>query len=122
MNNFYQTQTSKSFKIFFLFCVAILVFAIPYAYMYNQEGSETVTIYSVNEQQHISGNNEDGFSTTYYYYVSTDKGMYRIDTDGIFHSDAFGSLNPGETYYIKTRGVRAPFFGIYPFIMSAQKV
>lgn len=121
MSYYNNPSTSKTFKYFFVFVIIAIVLALPTVFMYNQQGTETVTIYSIKEQQHVSGN-DNGFSTTYYYYVSTDKGMYRIEPDGIFHSNSFGGLKEGSTYYIETRGISIPFFGVYPFIMNAKEI
>ena len=114
-NNNYNT--GKSFRNFFLICAAFIVIALPIAIMYSHQQTETIKIISINTRMHVSGS-DGNTSSTYEYLVSTDKGIFKIEPDGIFHSNDFGNLVVGETYTVKTCGFSVPILGIYPFILE----
>ena len=110
-------NTGKSFRNFLFVCVALIVMFLPMAIMYSHQETETIKVISINTRMHVSGSDGNS-SSTYEYLVSTDKGIFKIEPDGIFHSNAFGNLVIGETYTVKTCGFSVPILGIYPFILE----
>lgn len=90
------------------------------AAQYTKESHETAKVYSVVEQQEVSGN-KDGFNTHYEYLVNTDKGTMRISPSGVYASSAFGTLKEGKEYEFFLRGYNIPFLGMYPNIITARE-
>lgn len=107
-------------KLFIYLLLFSLLIAVPTLLSYMHEEFQTVTVISTNEQQHL-WDNGDGIDTKYYYLVNTDKGVYEISPSGIYHSNAFGTLQPGKSYTIHTRGYNVPLFNIYPHIINATE-
>ena len=102
--------------------IAIIFLVIFLAYKtstINHDSSEHI-IMSISKIENVSGN-EDGFSTEVYYLVTTDKGAYRIETTGWNAHPECASIREGQTYILTTQGINAPFFGMYPAIISYQK-
>lgn len=101
--------------------IAIIVVCVASVFVqYSYEQSLKVVVRSITTQQNFTGTT-DQFSTSYTYYVGTDKGVFKIQPDGIFASRDFGALETGKTYFIKTRGMEYPMFGIYPYIIKAKE-
>lgn len=114
-------KTKSTFRnCFFAILILGIIIGVPYVTTYNHEKIQTITIYSINTKLHVSGSDGDTYST-YEYLVSTDKGIFKIEPDGFFHSDMFGKLEEGKTYTVKTRGFSVPLLGIYPNIMEEIK-
>ena len=110
-------------RLFLGILIFFLIIVIPISALYLHESVENVTVISVNEQQHICNSGEDGIVTTYYIYlINTDKGVYEITPSGIFHSTAFGIIQPNKSYRIHTRGIREPLFNLYPYIIDATEL
>lgn len=94
-----------------IICSAILEFT--------KEDIVLAKVISVNAQQELTGS-KDNKSLSYKYLVGTDKGTYEITPSGLMSSKAFGTLEIGKTYKIKTRGYSFPVFGLYPYIIEAE--
>lgn len=101
-----------------MFFAGLIIFPVR---NYNKVEHHTLTVYSVNTQQSVSGTKE--FMTTRYrYLIGTDKGMYEISPDGLCASPMFGRIESGKTYKCMTRGYRYNTFGLYPYIVEATEV
>lgn len=111
----YETR-SNIMKTILIIIGLMLFIGVPFA-MYTHEETHTITVYSINQRMHVYGSDGDTYSS-YEYLVSTDKGVFKIDPDGIFHSSMFGKLEVGKTYTVKTRGYSVPLLGIYPNIID----
>jgi len=104
-------------------CILALFLAgiVGYGYMmYQKVDHVTAKVVNITQQQNVSGD-KDHFSTTYTYIVSTDKGVFNIQPDGLFASSAFGTLEKGKTYRFEVRGGRSDFMGIFPYIIKADE-
>ena len=87
---------------------------------YTHEESFTATVYNVTTQMNLTGD-KDAFSTSYSYYVSTDKGILKIQPDGLMASKDFGRLENGKTYRFHTRGYSYPLLKVYPYVITARE-
>lgn len=111
----YKTRASFMKAVCIILGFALIIGG-PFA-MYTHEETHTITVYSINQRMHVYGSDGDTYSS-YEYLVSTDKGVFKIDPNGIFHSSMFGRLEVGKTYTVKTRGYSVPLLGIYPNIID----
>ena len=105
-----------------LFWVTIIFICIGLGYWINfsNETTQTHTILSIDKVEATNGDS-DGFHTTVYYQVSTDKGAYKITTEGFNAAPECAGIKKDSTYVLTTRGVRASFFGYYPCIIRVKE-
>jgi hypothetical protein len=90
--------------------------AVFFTAFYTNVKTETLKVMGIPAPRvSVSGSDGDTYSSCEY-FVATDKGMYKIEPDGFFHSDAFGMLEMGHTYTVQVRGFTNNFLGIYPYI------
>ena len=88
---------------------------------YKHTERKEVLVKSLVTQQEIRGN--DGtVLTVYKYLINTDKGTYRITSEGIYSSNCFGSLEENKTYMITTRGYSFTLIGMYSYIIDAYEI
>lgn len=89
---------------------------------YTTEETITAKVVSINTRLEI-GSSSDGItqaSTTY--LVSTDKGVFKIQPDGLMASSSFGMLETGKTYRLHVRGIRMELMKHLPYIIDAEEV
>lgn len=79
------------------------------------------TIMSIDKVEKTSGD-KDGFTTKVYYIVTTDKGIYHIETSGFNAHPECAGMKKDSTYLLTTRGLNFPFIGRYPDVIHYQKV
>lgn len=78
-------------------------------------------IISIEPADRVVGDS-DRIDTYRRYFVTTESGLYIIETAGINAAPQYASfLRADSTYLLKTRGIRIPFFGRYPRIVGAIK-
>ena len=104
---------------FWAFVIALFVCGILAIDLAN-ERTQTHKVLSIDMVQKTQGDS-DGFYTTVYYQVSTDKGSYRIEMDGLNAAPECAGIKKDSTYVLTTRGANVPFFGIYPSIIRVAK-
>jgi len=78
-------------------------------------------IISVDKVERILSYSEGGVYTEVYYLVTTDKGAYIVAMEGFNAAPQYAGLQKDSTYIITTRGIKFPFFGIYPYIIDVKK-
>lgn len=88
---------------------------------YVHESDLTAKVISINAQQ-ITHGDENGFSTSYRYIVTTDKGILYIKPDGLLASPQFGAVQEGKIYHFHLRGYTIPIIGFYPNIIEAEEI
>lgn len=104
-----------------LYCILILLgVALIYWFNFSNETTEVHKVYSIDKVEKTVGDS-DGFTTELYYMVTTDKGAYKIVSEGFNASPQYAGIQKDSTYVLTTRGVKFPFLGIYPKIISAKK-
>lgn len=89
---------------------------------YTTEETITAKVVSINTRLEI-GSSSDGItqaSTTY--LVCTDKGVFKIQPDGLMASPFFGMLETGKTYRLHVRGIRMERMKHLPYIIDAEEV
>lgn len=107
-------------KPIFLFSV-ILVIGLLFSFDYNHVENHTIVVNDVQTLQHVSSN-DGNVSTSYENRVLTDKGVFRVETSGLFaHPEVLGMINKGDTLEITTRGIEISLLGKYRFIVTANK-
>lgn len=93
--------------------IALVILSMPF---WNKQTQEHKVL-RVDMIQNTQGSS-DYFYTDVYYVVITDKGTYLISTSGFNAGLNCSAIEEGETYIMTTRGVRIPFIGKYPKIIS----
>ena len=88
---------------------------------YTTEETVTARVVSINSRLDIMGSDKTTSASTTY-FVSTDKGVFRIEPDGLMASSAFGMLEKGKTYRMRVRGIRYETTGSLPYIIEAEEV
>jgi hypothetical protein len=128
--NFYETKTYKDHvkyqnrKLVIKTALIVAFIAACLYGMYQFYGNErvvTAKVISINTRMHVSGSDGNTYST-YEYLVTTDRGIFKNQPDGIFYSKVFGNLENGKTYDFTIRGFEMAILGVYPFIIDAQLV
>ena len=103
----------------FILLICLIFFggiATLFATFYTRVKTETIKVVNLPPPRiSVSGSDGDTYSSCEYFVV-TERGMFRIEPDGIFHSNAFGMLEEGHTYTVQVRGFTNSFLGIYPYI------
>lgn len=89
---------------------------------YTHEETVTARVVSINGRLDISNDEEGVAYTSTTYFVSTDKGVFRIEPVGLMASSAFGMLEKGKTYRMRVRGIRYETTGSLPYIIEAEEV
>lgn len=88
---------------------------------YSKEENVTAKVISINTRLELGTIRDNPTNASTTYLVSTDKGVFKIEPDGIMASPAFGRLEVGKTYKIHARGVRMETFGAFPYIIEAEE-
>lgn len=79
-----------------------------------------VRVNKVDKIGKVSGSNEN-ISTRIYYLLYTDKGIFRIDIDGILaHPEFAGKMEKDSVYEISVCGVDVPFWGVYRNVVDVK--
>lgn len=102
--------------ILLLFLVASETF-----YEFYGEKTEQHTIQSIDKVENTTGDS-DGFYTEIYYIVTTDKGIYHINTTGFNAHPECVAIKVDSTYMLTTRGMSCPFIGMYTSIIGYKKI
>lgn len=105
-----------------MFILAVLVMVISVKLGYTREGEYTIT--QVEKVSNTHGSS-DHFTTEPKYYVYTDYGVFLIEMSGLnaypFGLQLIGSKGFPKTLYMKTRGARLEWLGLYPNIIEIQE-
>lgn len=113
-------STSCMTTIIISICAIGCVFFYGPAKLMNEQTNKCKVI-SIDKAEDRSGNS-DGFHTTVYYIVTTDKGSYRVETSGINAHPECLAMKNDSTYIITTRGMSFPIFGVYPSIIGYKPI
>ena len=102
--------------------VLLIVCIIAISSMLKFVGEQTMrhTIMSIDKVEKTSGD-KDGFTTNVYYIVTTDKGIYHIETSGFNAHPECAGMQKDSTYLLTTRGFNFPFMGMYPSVIHYQR-
>lgn len=89
---------------------------------YTTEETVTAKVVSINTRLEIGSSSDEITHASTTYLVSTDKGVFRIQPDGLMASSAFGMLETGKTYRLHVRGIRMELMKHLPYIIDAEEV
>lgn len=122
MTNFkgFNKKTRIIIQIVFVIIIALMICLSAYLKNYSNPQKDTHTILRVDKVESVQGDN-NGFTTSVYYMISTDKGAYKIKTNGLNACLECTGLKEGETYILITRGMNIPILGMYPNIVGYEK-
>jgi hypothetical protein len=111
------SSANSTIGIFFI--VAVIFIAIwLFVEMYNPHTEHDVTVISKDLVTDVSGSDGD-VSTSVYYLVITDKGTFKMKTQGLNQASGdIYKIEPGNKYDFEVRGIKIPFFGIYTNIIT----
>ena len=101
----------------FITAVSVAVLVCAFAFSMINKHTEEQTVLSIDKVENTSGDN-NGFSTKVYYIVTTDKGIYHIETTGFNAHPECAGMKKDSTYMITTRGVNVPFIGMYQSVIA----
>lgn len=103
-----------------LWCVlCIVIVGLIYLCRFYNETTQEHKVYSIDKVENTTGDSE-GFTTEVYYFVTTDKGAYKIVMDGFNAAPHCARIQKDSSYLITTRGIKIPFLGIYPNIIEVK--
>ena len=104
--------------------ILLIVGLIFGSFFVNYTTEETVTakVVSINTRQEIGSSSDEITRASTTYLVSTDKGVFKIQPDGLMASSAFGMLETGKTYRFHVRGIRMELMKHLPYIIEAEEV
>lgn len=89
---------------------------------YTHEETVTARVVSINTRLEVGGSSDEYTHASTTYLVSTDKGVFKIQPDGLMASPAFGMLETGKTYRFRVRGIRNELMRYLPYIIEADSV
>ena len=89
---------------------------------YTTEETITAKVVSINTRLEIGGSSDEITHASTTYLVSTDKGVFKIQPDGLMASSAFGMLEAGKTYRLRVRGIRNELMKYLPYIIEAEEL
>ena len=115
-NKFIYKYSNRN--VIILLIAVILVVFIGYA-SFGNESTDLHKIHSIQKIESIDGN-KDHVKTEIYYYVVTDRGVYRVETSGFNAAPECSALKVDSTYILTTRGISIPFLGIYSNIVKCK--
>lgn len=101
----------------FMAVVGVAVLVCAFAFSMINKRTEEQTVLSIDKVENTSGDS-NGFSTEVYYIVTTDKGVYRIETTGFNAHPECAGMKKDSTYMITTRGVNVPYLGMYQSVIA----
>ena len=116
----FNKKTRIIIQIIFAIIIALLICLSTYLKNYSNSQKDTHKILRIDKVESVQGDN-NGFTTSVYYMVSTDKGAYKIKTSGLNACLECTGLKEGETYILITRGMNIPILGMYPNIVGYEK-
>lgn len=104
--------------------ILLIVGLIFGSFFVNYTTEETVTakVVSINTRLEIGSSSDEITHASTTYLVSTDKGVFKIQPDGLMASSAFGMLETGKTYRLHVRGIRMELIKHLPYIIDAEEV
>lgn len=104
--------------------ILLIVGLIFGSFFVNYTTEETVTakVVSINTRLEIGSSSDEITHASTTYLVSTDKGVFKIQPDGLMASSAFGMLETGKTYRLHVRGIRMELMKHLPYIIDAEEV
>ena len=121
MNNYKRTKIIRRIGLIIVGVLFVSSFiAIDAFYSFYGEKTEQHTVQSIDKIENTHGD-KDGFHTEIYYIVTTDKGVYRIETSGFNAHPECAAIKEGSTYMLTTRGMNCPFIGMYTSIIGYKK-
>lgn len=109
--------------------LAAIVMALPLVactrnqnvYGQNDADIDTISVLSVERMDEIHGT-KNGTSTEIYYFVTTNKGAYRIDIDGLWAApQLIGVIKPDRTYIVHTGWFDSPVLKLYKRITGVVR-
>ena len=89
---------------------------------YTTEETITAKVVSINTRLEIGSSSDEITQASTTYLVSTDKGVFKIQPDGLMASSVFGMLETGKTYRLHVRGIRMELMKHLPYIIDAEEV
>jgi acyl CoA:acetate/3-ketoacid CoA transferase beta subunit len=89
---------------------------------YTTEEIVTAKVVSINTRLEIGSSSDEITHASTTYLVSTDKGVFKIQPDGLMASSVFGMLETGKTYRLHVRGIRMEIMKHLPYIIDAEEV
>ena len=111
------SSTNSTIGICFI-VAAIFITIWLFVEMYNPHTEYSVTVISKDLVTEVSGSDGD-ISTSVYYLVVTDKGTFKMKTQGLNQASGdIYKIEPGNKYNFEVRGIKIPFFGIYTNIIT----
>lgn len=104
--------------------ILLIVGLIFGSFFVNYTTEETITakVVSINTRLEIGSSSDEITQASTTYLVSTDKGVFKIQPDGLMASSAFGMLETGKTYRLHVRGIRMELMKHLPYIIDAEEV
>lgn len=115
----FSKNTRITIQVVFVIVIALMICLSAYLKNYSNPQKDTHTILRVDKVESVQGNS-DGFTTDVHYMVSTDKGAYKIKTNGLNACLECTGLKEGKTYILITRGMNIPLIGWYPNIIGYE--
>lgn len=115
----------RRIRLFVMAVVILLIAGLIVGGIYaNYTTEETVTakVVSINTRLEVGGGGDEITHASTTYLVSTDKGVFKIQPDGLMASPAFGMLEAGKTYRLHVRGIRNELMKYLPYIIEAEEV
>ena len=115
----------RRIRLFVMAVVILLLAGLIVGGIYaNYTTEETVMakVVSINTRLEVGGGGDEITHATTTYLVSTDKGVFKIQPDGLMASSAFGMLAAGKTYRLHVRGIRNELMKYLPYIIEAEEV
>lgn len=119
MKNVKRQRQLAMFGIFIL--LIAFVSCIVALFKFSNKQTQRHTIQSIDKVENTTGS-ADGFSTKVYYIVTTDKGIYHIETSGFNAHPECAAIKKDSTYVLVTRGFNFPFLGMYSSIISYHNI
>lgn len=111
----------RAFNVTMFIILIALVFVIEYLVKFSNEETCRHTIQSIDKVENVSGG-KGYFSTSVYYIVTTDKGIFHIETSGFNAHPECAAVKKDSTYALTIRGITIPYLGIYSSIIGYRKI
>lgn len=110
-------KTNSEFGLFII--IAAIAGLISVGINFRNTQVQEHTICSIDKVEKVEGD-QDHFSTSVYYLVTTDKGAYKVKDRGFNAAPQCAALQKDSTYILTTRGTSIPFFNMYENIINYQ--
>lgn len=120
-----QARLARIIRLCIIGAIILLVFGIivgGFVANYATEEIVTARVVSINTRLEVGGGSDGLTDASTTYLVSTDKGVFKIQPDGLMASPVFGTLEAGKTYQMHVRGIRNERMKHLPYIIEAEEV